>query len=238
MNPEQNIHSTRRRFLRNGLKLTGLSAFLIPFQKLWAAKIAVVDASIKKLYKFLPLDRLVLNTKTKVVHLPSGRIFAKYPTIKRQAIIGAANWEIEVKPPYHFHKEKSGIIIEMLTLTRLATGITDRTLTDAYRILSIAFTGTYKNKTGVVFNKYNFRLHHLLLQTIALNNTYPAAQKWEKFQLATARINYNLKDIKPLPRFMEWVKTKTEFDKKASYILQNKQTYLSRLTKRANFYKL
>lgn len=238
MNPKQNIHDTRRRFLSNGLKLGGLSAILMPFQKILALKMAVLDISIRKLYKFLPLDRLVLNTKTKVVHLPSGRIFSKYPTIKRQVIIGPAIWEMEVRPPYHFNKEKSGIIIEMLVLTRLAMGITDRTLADAYRILSIAFTGTYRNKTGIVFNKYNFRLHHLLLQTIALNTTYPAAQKWEKFQLATARINYNLKDTKPLPRFMEWLKSKTEFDKKASYILQNKQTYISRLAKRASQYKL
>ena len=238
MKSRQNISGSRRKFLRDGLKLAGLSALLLPVQKILASKITVLDTSIRKLYKFLPLDRLVLNTKTKVIHLPSGRIFAKYPTIKRQAIIGSANWEAEVKPPYHFNKEKSGIIIEMLALTRLATGITDRTLTDAYRILSIAFTGTYKNKSGIVSNKYNFRLHHLLLQTISLNNTYPASQKWEKFQLAIARINYNLKDTKPLPRFMEWLKSKTEFDKKASYILQNKQTYISRLAKRASQYKL
>ena len=102
----------------------------------------------------------------------------------------------------------------------------------------LVVTGTYKNKSGVIFNKYNFRLHHLLLQTIALNNSFPAAQKWEKFQLATARINYTLKDTKPLPRFMEWLKSKTEFDKKARYILQNKQTYISRLAKRASQYKL
>jgi len=237
MNHEQNIHDTRRRFLSNGLKLGGLSILLMPFQKILASKMAALDMSIRKLYKFLPIDKLVLNTKTKVVHLPSGRIFAKYPTIKRRVIIGSVNWEVEVKPPYHFNKEKSGIILEMLAMTRLATGITDRTLTDAYRILSIAFTGTYKSKSGIVFNKYNFRLHHLLLQTIALNTTYPAAQKWEKFQLATARINYNLKDTRPLPRFMEWLKSKTEFDKKTSYILQNKQTYISRLSKRASVYK-
>jgi len=238
MNSRQNIPGSRRRFLSLSLKLTGLSALLIPFQKVLATKMAVLDTSIRKLYKLFPLDRLVLNTKTKVVHLPSGRIFSKYPTIKRQVIIGSANWEVQVRPPYHFNKEKSGIIIEMLALTRLATGITDRTLTDAYRILSIAFTGTYKSKNGVLFNKYNFRLHHLLLYSIALNNTYPAAQKWEKFQLATARIDYNLKDTKPLPRFMEWLKSKAAFDKKTSYILQNKQTYISRLAKRASQYKL
>jgi|SRR5688572_10331187 len=238
MSSRQNISDSRRRFLSYSIKLTGLSALLMPFQKVLATKMALLNGSIRKLYKFLPLDRLVLNTKTKVVHLPSGRIFTKYPTIKRRAIIGSANWEIEVKPPYHFNKEKSGIILEMLALTRLAPGITDKTLTDAYRILSVAFTGTYKNRNGITVNKYNFRLHHLLLQSIALNTTYLAAQKWEKFQLATARINYNLKDVKPIPKFMEWLKSKTEFDKKVSYILQNKQTYISRLAKRASLYKL
>lgn len=238
MNSRQHIHGSRRKFLSNGLKLAGLSAMLIPFQKVLASKIAVLDSSIKKLYKFLPIDRLVLNTKSNVIHLPSGRIFSKYPTIKRQTIIGSATWEIQVRPPYRFNKEKSGVIIEMLALTRLAAGITDRTLTDAYRILSIAFTGAYKSKSGVLFNKYNFRLHHLLLQTIALNSTYPAAQKWDKFQQATGRIDYNVKEGKPLPRFMEWLKSKTEFDKKASYILKNKQTYMSRLAKRASEHKL
>lgn len=237
MKSGQNIPGSRRRFLSNGITLAGLSVFLLPLQKVIASKIAVLDISIKKLYKYFPIDRIVLNTKTKVVHLASGRIFAKYPTIKRQVIISSANWETEVRPPYRFNKEKSGIIIEMLALTRLAAGITDRTLTDAYRILSVAFSGTYKNKEGVSFNKYNFRLHHLLLYSIALNNTYPAAQKWEKFQLATARINYNL-DTKPLPGFMEWIKSKAVFDKKAGYILQNKQTYISRLAKRASQYKL
>jgi hypothetical protein len=37
---------------------------------------------------------------------------------------------------------------------------------------------------------------------------------------------------------MDWLKSKTEFDKKAAYILQNKQTYISRLAKRASEHKL
>jgi len=238
MSHRQNIFDSRRRFLSNGLKLTALTALLVPFQKALASGAAILNKSIEKLHTFLPIDKLVLNIKTRVVHLPSGKIFSKYSTIKRQAIIGSTTWEMEVKPPFHFHKEKSGIILETLALTRLAAGINDRSLTDAYRILSIAFTGTYRNKSDLIFNKYNFRLHHLLLKTIALNNTYPLAQKWGKFQLATGNINYNLPDKKPLPRFMEWIKAKTEFDKKVNYILQNKQSYISRLAKRASRYKL
>lgn len=238
MTQQQNISASRRRFLNNGLKLTVLPALLIPFQKALASGTTVFNNSIRKLQKFLPIDKLVLNTKTKVIHLPSGRIFSKYPTIRRQAIIGSTTWEAEVKPPYRFNKEKSGIILEVLALTRLAAGINDRALTDAYRILSIAFRDAYKSKTGVLLNKYNFRLHHLLLQTISLNNTYPSSEKWNKFRLATNNINYNLADKPPLPRFMSWITSKTEFDKKAVYILQNKQTYISRLAKRASRLKL
>ena len=238
MKHRQNIFASRRRFLSNGLKLTALTALLVPIQNALASGATVLNKSIGKLHKFLPIDKLVLNLKTRVVHLPSGRIFSKYPTIKRQTIISFANWETEVRPPYHFNKEKSGIIVEMLALTRLATGINDRTLTDAYRILTVAFTGAYKSKTGNTFNKYNFRLHHLLLKVISLNSTIPASQKWDKFQSATGNINYNLPDKRPLPRFMTWLKTKTDFDKKVNYILQNKQTYISGLAKRSSRYKL
>lgn len=238
MTQHQNISASRRKFLNSGFKLTVLSALLIPFQKALAAGPTVINKTLKKLQEFLPIDRLVLNTKTKVIHLPSGKIFSKYPTIRRQAIIGSATWEVEVKPPYRFNKEKSGIILEVLALTRLAAGINDRALTDAYRILSIAFRDTYKSKTGVLLNKFNFRLHHLLLQTISLNNTYPSSDKWNRFRLATNNINYSLPDKNPLPGFMRWITNKAEFDKKAGYILQNKQTYLSRLAKRAGRFKL
>lgn len=234
----QNISSSRRRFLGSGLKLAALSGLLLPLQKAVASGTAAINIVKKRVYNFLSIDKIVLNTKTGVVHLPSGKIFSKYPIIKRQAIFANNNWEIQVKPPYHFNKEKSGIILEMLTLTRLASGINDRTLTDAFRILSIAFSNTYKNKSGILLNKYKFRLHYLLLQVIALNNTFIATQKWEKFQSATGRINYSLQDKKPVPRHMNWVKNKTEFDKRVRYILQNKQTYISRLAKRADRNKL
>lgn len=234
----QDIFSSRRRFLGNGLKLAALSGLLAPFEKAFASATTAISFVKKKVDKFLSIDKLVLNTKTRVVHLPSGKIFSKYPTIKRQAIIGYNNWEVDIKPPYRFNKEKSGIILEMLALTRLASGINDRTLTDAFRILSLAFSDAYKSKSGTILNKYKFRLHYLLLQVIALNNTYIETQKWEKFQTATGRINYSLLDKKPLPRHMNWVKNKTEFDKRVRYILQNKQTYISRLAKRAERNKL
>ena len=235
---DKNISASRRRFLSNGIKLGTFSILLLPFQKALSSGIIAFNTSIDKLHKFFAIDKLVLNIKTGVVHLPIGRIFSKYPTIRRRKLISSTNWDVEVKSPYHFHKEKSGIILETLALTSLAGGITDQSLTDAYRILSIAFTGTYKNKTGAILNKYNFRLHHLLLQVIALNSTFGAAQKWEKFQSATGKINYNLQDKKPLPKFMGWIKNKADFDKKVNYILQNRSTYTSRLEMRTSRSKL
>jgi len=211
---------------------------LIPFKNALASGTVAISKSMEKLQKLLPIDKLVLNIKTGVVHLPIGKIFSKYPTIRRRMIIGSDTWETQVKAPYHLVKEKSGIILEVLTLARLAAGINDKSLNDAYRILSVAFSGTYRSKTGVSFNKYNFRLHHLLLQVIALNSTFQPALKWDKFQMATGRINYNEQDKRPLPQFMAWVKTKTDFDKKVNYILQNRSTYTDRLAKRANRFKL
>jgi len=234
----QNISSSRRRFLGNGIKLAALSGLLLPFQKVLASGTAAFSIVKNRVDRFLSLDKIVLNTKTGVLHLPSGKIFAKYRTIKSQRVIGINDWEIQVKPPYHFNKDKSGIIIEILALQTLYAGINNKTLTDAFRILSVAFTATYKNKMGVQINKYNFRLHHLLLQTIALNSTIPSDQRWTKFQTATARINYNINDAKPLPKKMDWIKNKTEFDKRAIYILQNKTTYMTRLKTRAANYKL
>jgi hypothetical protein len=238
MSLEQNISPSRRRFLGNGLKLAVLAGILLPFQKALSTGTAALRTTGKRLYSFLLIDKLVLNTKSKVVHLPTRKIFKKYPNIKSQKVIGFNEWENQVKPPFRFNKEKSGIILEMLVLQKLNEGINEKTLTDAYRILSMAFTPVYKNKGGIIFNKYNFRLHHLLLKIIALNETITNEQKWAKFQSATGSINYNEKDKKPLSKYMNWIKTKAEFDKKVSYILQNKQTYISRLAKRANRYKL
>src|ERR1700741_3552694 len=104
MNSDHNTYSSRRKFLGYSLKLTGLSTLLIPLHKALGA----LDVANRKVYKFFALDRLVLNTKSKVVHLPTGKIFSKYPTIKRQSIIIFSIREVTVKAPYHFYKKKSG----------------------------------------------------------------------------------------------------------------------------------
>jgi hypothetical protein len=240
MPSDKNISSSRRRFLSNGLKATVLSSLLLPLQKAFGNGTAFIAKTNRSLRKPVFLDKLVLNTKTKVVHLPTNKIFNRYPDIAdtNQKLIDLGTWETQVKAPIHFNKEKSGIIIELLALQKLNTGINDKSLTAAINTLSIAFMPVYKDKNENLINKYGFRLHDLLLQTIALNNTIPVTQKWARFQAATGRINYTVKDLKPISSRMKWIKTKTDFDKQAEYILNNKTTYINRLKQRATDYKL
>jgi|GEM_PF-2039053 len=244
MPADKNIPGSRRSFLRNGIKLATLSGLLFPLQKVFGKSSSFIINNGKKVGDFIRKpglhNELILNTKTKIVHLPTDKIFADYSeiSVRHKRILDLKTWEAEVKSPTHFIKDKSAIVIELLALQKLNIGINDRTLTAAIGTLSIAFTPTYKNKNGKMMNKYRFRLHYLLLQTIALNNTIPAAQKWTKFQAATGNINYTTRDLKSLPKRMTWIKTKTEFDKQVAYILQNKMTYMNRLKDRAALYKL
>jgi hypothetical protein len=131
--------------------------------------------------------------------------------------------------------------LEVLVLQKLSAGITDKTLTSAINILARAFSPDYKNKNGLVLNKYNFRLHELLAQLIALNNSIPAAQKWTKFQAATGNTSYTLDQLSlknHLPALVKWMLTKKDFDARMTYILKNKTDYMTRLKKRADEYKL
>jgi hypothetical protein len=243
MSTGKNISSSRRRFLGNGLKIVFLSALVLPVQKTLANSAAIIAKAKNNFRKFLLLDKLVLNTKTKVVHLPTEKIFARYADInkKHQKILDLKTWEAQVKTPVHFNKEKSGIILELLALQKLNTGITDKSLTAAINTLALAFTAAYKNKKGIIVNKHNFRLHELLAQLIAVNNSIPVAQKWTKFDTATGKINQyimlaSLKKKSP-PR-IKWMFEKKDFDQRVAYILKNKTNYTDRLKKRAADYKL
>jgi hypothetical protein len=238
-----NISSSRRRFLGNGLKLAALSTLLMPLQKALGNGTALIAKTNRSIRKFLLLDKLVLNTKTKVVHLPTEKIFIRYQDIdkKNQKILDLKTWETQVKTPVHFNKEKSGIILELLALQKLTTGITDKSLTTATNTLVVAFSPVYKNKKGIVLNKYNFRLHELAAQLIALNNSIPAAQKWTKFQAAIGNTTYTLDQLSlknHLPGRVKWMLTKNSFDERMAYIIKNKNDYMGRLKKRAADYKL
>jgi hypothetical protein len=238
-----NISSSRRRFLGNGLKLAALSTLLMPLQKALGNGTALIAKTNRSIRKFLLLDKLVLNTKTKVVHLPTEKIFIRYQDIdkKNQKILDLKTWETQVKTPVHFNKEKSGIILELLALQKLTAAITDKSLAAATNTLALAFSPVYKNKTGIVLNKYNFRLHELAVQLIALNNAIPVAQKWTKFQTTIGNTSYTLDQLplkSRLPGRVKWMLTKNGFDERIAYIIKNKTDYMTRLSKRAAQYKL
>ena len=186
MPPNQNISNSRRNFLGNGIKMVALGSLLLPLQKAFGKSSSFILNKGKKIADFIRkpglYNQLILNTKTKIVHLPTEKIFADYSeiSVRHKRILDLKTWEAEVQSPTHFIKDKSGIILELLALQKLNAGITDKALTAAINTLSIAFKPTYKNKDGKMMNKYRFRLHYLLLQTISLNNTIPAAQKWAR----------------------------------------------------------
>ena len=98
-----------------------------------------------------------------------------------------------------------------------------------------------KEKGELKDNKYNFRLHELAAQLIALNNSIPAAQKWTKFQTAIGNTTYTLDQLSlknHLPGRVKWMLTKKDFDERIAYIIKNKNNYTDRLKKRAADYKL
>ncbi len=239
---QENSTTSRRRFLGNSLKLTALSAFLLPMKKVLGTGSSFLISNTKKPGHEIPdsffSNSLILNKKTNVVHLPTEKIFTHYPDISadNQRIIDLKGWETGIKAPVHFNKEKSGIILELLALQKLSAGINDKSLAAATNTLAIAFSPIYKNVNGDNPNIYNFRVHDLLLQTIALNNSIPAAKKWSKFQSANGDHDYYTESR--IPRRMNWMKSKIEFDAQASYIITNKIKYTDRLKKRAADYKL
>jgi len=234
---QDNSNASRRHFLRNGIKLAAVSALLLPLQKVLGNSSSFITDHARRLGQNIRnnffADKLILNTKTKVVHLPTEKIFTHYQDIavKNQKVIELGSWETQLKTPFHFNKEKSGIILELLALQKLATGINDKNLAATTKTLAMAFTPAYIDN-----NKYNFRVHDFLMQTIALNNGIPVTQKWNEFQLATGRINYST-EFK-LPNRMSWLKTQTEFNNQVNNIIKNKTTYTDRLKQRAVKYKL
>ncbi|HKB45313.1 MAG TPA: hypothetical protein VKC90_13020 [Chitinophagaceae bacterium] len=234
----KNISSSRRRFLTNGFKLTVLGSLLLPLQKTLANGKTLITKTNRNINPFAFADKLVLNTKTKVVHLPTNKIFSSYSAIgnKNQKIINMTSWEAVVKPPLHFNKEKSGIILELLALQKLVTAVNDKTLAAAEKTLSVAFLPAYKNKDGSLINKFNFRLHELIMQSIVLNSSVSSSQRWTRFQMATGKINYSAED--KLPARMNWITNKEEFNMRTDYILKDKTTYIDRLKKRTSDFKL
>lgn len=238
MQGNKKIPSSRRHFIGHGLKLAGFATILLPLQKALGNSASIISKINPKKRKAYFLNKLVLNTKTNVVHLPTEKIFVNYDelSVKHQRIIDLATWETVVKSPIHFHKEKSGIILEILALQKLVPGITDKNLTDAIHTIAIAFTPVYKNADGVIINKYNFRLHELLATLIGLNSSILSLGRWTMFQNATGKLDYAT--YEEIPGYMNWIKTKEDFDSRVKYIAENRIEYINRLKERVKNYTL
>src|SRR5687767_12619964 len=125
-------------------------------------------------------ESLVINSKSKVMHFPTSKVYTYYDEIipKHLQVVPLATWTSQLQEPVRLNKEQSGNIIEVLAMQYLNRGITDENVTVAGDILTKAFTKECENSAGINSNTMNFRLHELMLQLVALNATIPPESKW------------------------------------------------------------
>jgi hypothetical protein len=242
---KQNID--RRKFVGNTVKIVTLGSLLMPLieacnnkkttktgssgtdtntHKNTGPKRKSSHPSSKKPRNKWNHESLVMNTKTKVMHLPTSKVYTYYDEIKPNHLqkLSLASWSAQLQEPSRLNKGQSGNIVEILTMQGLKGAINDTSLVIAIDTLSTAFTNEYEKA-----NSMNFRLHELMLQLVALNNAIPADQKW---------ITFNAKVKKPgqLRKRQEWMSTETKFTERINYIIQHKSDYFSRLNKRGAKY--
>ena len=238
----KNNRLNRRRFLSNTIKLAVLGS-LLPAE---ACNNKSKSAGIKqggndttgkrktargpkKIRKKWSHEGLVMNRKTKVIHLPTSKLYVYYDEIKPKHLekISLAAWASQLKEPVRLNKDQSGNILEILALRQLNRGMNDQTLAAATDTLSKAFTPACENKKGVNSNLYNFRLHELMLQLLTLNSSVP--DKWKAF---------NSKVIKPvsLRKRQKWMETRTTFNERVNYIKARQTEYMNRLAERSRKY--
>ena len=230
----------RRRFLSTTIKLAVLGS-LLPVEacnnKSAKNKPGTTDTtSLSKTTRGAKTKRqkwshegLVMNNKTKVMHLPTSKVYVYYDEIipKHLEAISIAAWASQLKEPVRLNKDQSGIILEILALRNLSGDVNDQNLAAATETLSKAFTPACENKKGENANTYNFRLHELMLQLLALNSSVPG--KWQAF---------NSKVTKPvsLRKRQKWMETETAFNERVNYIVARQTEYMNRLTERARKY--
>lgn len=234
----QPIH--RRRFVSNTVKVIALGSLLAPLAEACnnkksskpvspgsdTTKSRTTQRGAKKIRKKWSHERLVINTKTNVLHFPTSKVYHYYDEIKHNHLqeISLASWATQLQEPARLNREQSGNIVEILTLQHLAGAIDDTSLIVAIDTLSTAFRNEYEK-----VNSMNFRLHELMLQLVALNNTIPADQKWMTF-------NTKVKKPEQLRKRQQWMNSETNFSDRINYILQRRNDYISRLNKRAAKY--
>lgn len=174
-------------------------------------------------------EKLVLNTKTNVIHLPTAAVYVYYDEIKQLQDVNLANWETQLQGQVHLNKGQSGNIIEILSLQKLRNEVSDATLSAAIDTLARAFTASCENVKGLNYNNSNYRLHELMLQLVALNNTIPPTSKWLVFNEKTER------PVK-LGKRQKWMENEINFIDRVNYIRDREADYKTRLVKRASKY--
>lgn len=240
---ERDDHNSmgRRRFIGNTIKWAALSSLLAPLQQACNDKNSGKTGGANKEKKSTVKQRgtrnkwnyekLVMNSKSKVVHLPTAVVFTFYDPIAHEHVqeISINNWENAIRGDARLNKDKSGNILEILSLKKLDAGVNDDSLNAAMNTLSFAFAKENENSKGVNQNTTNYRLHELMLQLIVLNNSIPETAKWQIF-------NEKVKKPAKIGRRQQWMAAENNFNERVRYIATRENEYRERLTNRAKKY--
>jgi hypothetical protein len=234
----------RRRFIGNAIKLTVLAGILSPLEQACKSKPQkpgtpetgnakdknkTHTAKHKSTRRKWNQEKLVMNTKTNVVHLPTSAVYVYYDEIKHIRDVNMTSWENQVQGDARLNKDQSGNILEILALQKLRAEVNDDSLNGAMNTLAKAFTRECENSRGVNHNSANYRLHELMLQLVALNSSIPATGKWQAF-------NEKVKKPQRLGKRQKWMETETSFNERIKYIQDREADYKKRLNQRASKY--
>ena len=228
----------RRRFISNGVKLALLAGILSPLEQ--ACNTNSKDPAKKKSKensttknntkrKKWNAEKLLINTKTNVVHLPTAAFYNYYDEIKNTRDVTIADWENQLRGEVRLNKAKSGNILEILSLQKLRNGVDDNSLHGAITTLAIAFGKDCENSNGTNNNTTNYRLHELMVQLISLSNL--VSYKWQIF-------NDVVRKPPKLGRRQSWMADENSFNERVKYIRDREADYKNRLIKRASKYAI
>lgn len=246
--PEHSKSSTdRRRFIGNTVKLALLAGIISPLEQACKSKSSLEKSATKdsttkehkgksnhtakgaSKRKKWNQEKLIVNTKTNIAHLPTAVVYHFYDEIKHSRDVNIGNWEGQVQGEVKFNKDKSGNILEALSLQKLRNGVSDDSLNNSISTLAKAFGKECENKNGKNNNTTNYRLHELMLQLIALNTTI--GNKWSVF-------NEKVKKPQKIGKRQKWMETETSFNERVKYIQDREADYKKRLSHRASQYSL
>ena len=232
----------RRGFISNTVKLAVLGSILVPLDACNDNKTSKKEPDLpggtnKKLKNKKTsrqkwnYEKLVVNSKTQVMHFPTSKVYAYYDKIlpKHLQEISLATWASQLQEPVRLNKGQSGNILEILAMQHLNKEIDIDSLAAATDTLAKAFTQECDNSNGTNYNTTNFRLHELMLQLIALNSRIPSENKWIAF-------NSKVKKPESLRKRQKWMETETNFNERVKYILDRQNNYMTRLMQRASKY--